>query len=872
MGAQATELLKYKPKMDEEFDQALFQRIKFLAMELRTHNPFFGVLATELWIAGPSKSVPTIGVSEKGSIVYNEDFMRSLEPGEIIAVLVHEALHMALDFWKRFKGLKLQVANWAHDFVINDIIVKSLAEISFTKSNGKHVKLNIKLPPNVLHDLKYRDKSGEEVYLILNKGIQEKAEAAKARFKEMMTDPAQKAEWERKEAINKALRESLVKGFEKLGNAQSLANAKTRTANPELEKRIAEFDDILSDLESISWVNTGVEVDQATNNPHEKEDKPEEPSQPSPEPGEGNEPGEPGQEPQDSQKPEEPSQPQDQTNPQPGQPQDQNSPEAGDQGQQPEADQSARPQDPKDKLKEDMNQSILDYAEKEQQRISDEYDDITPETSQEQNLEDLQKDLDKAADEYVDKVTKHPEDRPAENKQAPEPGEPEQGNEKGDDQGPSQEGGEPGQEGDQSENGNEPGNSGEPGESGPGQEAGKQGQPQPGGEGGEPSAEDGSGDMTNGGGSPGQPGGSQGGSPSQGAGSPSGSGSQGAQSGQSPQGQSQPGNEGGYNGPQKSEANARKDVEDVLSDVKQELANSLSGQKGGTNGLDQRMASGEDMMDQGAYDEAMKEMAKELGVNHLENDIAIDCDDIPGNPYKNETPEQTDARKRQSFNRAIQEDMLAPNKMMGTLPSWLQKDINDILYPPLGFTRKMKKYFGNYGRETKKTFSKPNNRNTFMPGHMMRKGLVRNEAKMFVIQDTSYSMMQGKDLDNLKKSMGLIERLANNQGMEIVVIQCDVGVTARMNTREAMEMINKKQFKLNGLGGSDFTPAFEMIWQEMAKENTGKGHMICAFTDGAIRVPEKPPRGLRQHVLWLTNPGQTAPTKEWGEHVIMDDI
>ncbi|MNG41443.1 hypothetical protein D3C84_1306360 [compost metagenome] len=63
-----------------------------------------------------------------------------------------------------------------------------------------------------------------------------------------------------------------------------------------------------------------------------------------------------------------------------------------------------------------------------------------------------------------------------------------------------------------------------------------------------------------------------------------------------------------------------------------------------------------------------------------------------------------------------------------------------------------------------------------------------------------------------------------------------------------------------------------MIWQEMAKENTGKGHMICAFTDGAIRVPEKPPRGLRQHVLWLTNPGQTAPTKEWGEHVIMDDI
>lgn len=845
MGAQATELLKYKPKMDEEFDQELFQRIKFLVMELRTHSPFFGLLASEMWIAGPSKSVPTIGVSEKCAVVYNEDYMRSLEPGELIAVLVHESLHPALDFWKRFKGLKLLIANWAHDFIINDIIVKSLSEISFTKSNGKNVRLNVKLPPNVLHDLKYRDKSGEEVYLILTKGIQEKADAAKARFKEKMTDPVEKAAWERQEAINKALRESMVKGFDKLGKAQSAANSKTRTANPALAKRIAEFDDILSDLESISWVDTGVEADQPTNNPYDKEDKPEEQSQPSSEPGEGNEPGEQAEQNQ-----------------------------APDSNQMPSTQgaQTPSPQDPKEQLKEDMNQSVLDYAEKEKQRISDEYDDITPETSQEQNLDDLHKDLEKAADEYVDKVTRDPQDRPADDKQAPESGEPEQGNKKGDDQVPSQEEGEPGQEGDQPENGNEPGDSGEPGESGPGQEGGRQGQPKPGGEGGEPSAEEGSGEMTNGDGSPGQPNGSQGGSPSQGAGSPSGPGSQDAQGGQSPQGQSQPGNEGGYNGPQKSEANARKDVEDALSDVKQELSNALGGQQGGTKGLDHRMASGEDMMDQGAYDQALEEMAKELGTNSLENDIGMDCTDIPGNPYKDEKPEQTESRKRQMFNRAIQEDLRSGSKMMGTLPAWLQKDINDILYPPLSFTRKMKKYFGGYGRETKKTFTKPNKRNTFFEGHMLRKGLIKNDAKMFVIQDTSGSMMNGQDLDNLKKSMGLIERLANNQGMEIVVIQCDVGVTARMNTKEAMDMINKKQFKLNGLGGSDFTPAFEMMWAEMAKENNGKGHMVCVFTDGAINVPEKPPRGLRQKVLWLTNPGQRPPTKEWGEHVIMDDI
>jgi hypothetical protein len=61
MGMGLTAPKVVKPELIE-MDQELHQRIKLLLLELRTHSPFFGVLASELWLAGPTRSVPTIGV------------------------------------------------------------------------------------------------------------------------------------------------------------------------------------------------------------------------------------------------------------------------------------------------------------------------------------------------------------------------------------------------------------------------------------------------------------------------------------------------------------------------------------------------------------------------------------------------------------------------------------------------------------------------------------------------------------------------------------------------------------------------------------------------------------------------------------------
>ncbi|WP_338924383.1 VWA-like domain-containing protein (plasmid) [Pseudomonas silesiensis] len=835
-----------KPEL-EELDQELHQRIKILLLELRTHSPFFGVLASELWLAGPSKSVPTIGVDRRGCIVYNPDFMRKLTPGEIIGCLLHEALHISLDFWDRFKGLRLRLANVAHDFAINDIIKTSLSTLSFTKKDGKVVNLNIRLPANTLWDAKYKNHSAEDIYMLQWKGISERAEALKKQYMEQLTDPIKKAAWEREKAINKEVRESLTEAWKAVDKSQRGAGKKTKDASEAVAQENKEFDAVLADLDGISWKD----------NPLDPQDEPE-PVAPPPPPPE---------------------------------------PEAKDAPKNPH-------QQAKENLQKGLEQAVHDFLKKEKQRISDEYDKIPTDATREKHLEELQEDLDKIAEDYVDKVTK------ARENDLEEPGqdEPDAGEKPGDDeQGPQQDGNEPG---DQPE-GNEPGDGAEgpdgdprpgdgeaegpngkptPGENGqptddmPGDGQGQdtdeigEGQPKPGqGEGnnGEPSSDgfdgepssDQSPDGEPGDNQPGQgQGGSQSGGGEMGAGEPS-DGEPGGESGQSGYDPDMP-----YDGNPLSEKVARQDVEEALDQLNQGMTNSLTGQDGGMEGMDKRMASGKDMIEEQSLDQAYDDALKELGQNDMEGDINIDCDHLPGNPFAQETPEETAERKRQTLNRAIQEDLQAGGRGMGSLPGWYKTEIEGILHPPLSFTARMRRFIGKYGRETKRTYAKANKRNTFFENHMIRPGVKSNTAIMYVIQDVSGSMMQGKDLNSLRRSMGLIERVATDQKMEIVVIQCDVGVTQRLNTRQAMEQIAKRQFTITGQGGSDLRPAFELVWKEMMMERAPKGNLICVFTDGAITVPEKAPLGVPQEVLWITCPHQNAPTDKWGKHVIMDDV
>lgn len=66
--------------------------------------------------------VPTMGVFASGRLVANPQFVARLKENELQFVLAHELLHLALRTHERAKGSGLLEFNYAHDYIINDML------------------------------------------------------------------------------------------------------------------------------------------------------------------------------------------------------------------------------------------------------------------------------------------------------------------------------------------------------------------------------------------------------------------------------------------------------------------------------------------------------------------------------------------------------------------------------------------------------------------------------------------------------------------------------------------------------------------------------------------------------------------------------
>lgn len=95
-------------------------------------------------------SIPTAGV-DGVTIHINPDWFCGLEPEERIGLLAHESWHVALDHigeTGRRQGRNKEIYNDAGDYVINLLVTSC----------------GMKIPPNGLLDIKYRDWSTNQVY------------------------------------------------------------------------------------------------------------------------------------------------------------------------------------------------------------------------------------------------------------------------------------------------------------------------------------------------------------------------------------------------------------------------------------------------------------------------------------------------------------------------------------------------------------------------------------------------------------------------------------------------------------------------------------------------------------------------------------
>jgi predicted metal-dependent peptidase len=101
------------------------QRVRRGLRLLTVSLPYLSGLAAAVRVSLDAR-VPTMGVFASGRLVVNPAFAETLKENELIFVLAHELLHLALRTHDRARGSQHLEFNYAHDYIINDILRKEL--------------------------------------------------------------------------------------------------------------------------------------------------------------------------------------------------------------------------------------------------------------------------------------------------------------------------------------------------------------------------------------------------------------------------------------------------------------------------------------------------------------------------------------------------------------------------------------------------------------------------------------------------------------------------------------------------------------------------------------------------------------------------
>lgn len=143
-------------------------------IELADEHPFFNHITNRLNIV-KTEEVPTMAVDFRGNMFFNEDFVEKVvsEDGldSLKGIVIHEAMHIALEGEKRKGSRHHKLFNIAQDIVINHIIVNeedfSLSDIGYIpKSDGSY-----SVPGMDVHIEDVSEETFESVYEKIAKDI-----------------------------------------------------------------------------------------------------------------------------------------------------------------------------------------------------------------------------------------------------------------------------------------------------------------------------------------------------------------------------------------------------------------------------------------------------------------------------------------------------------------------------------------------------------------------------------------------------------------------------------------------------------------------------------------------------------------------------
>jgi len=108
-----------------EVSTIALQRAKLGLRAVTAELPHLGGLARIVRIRASSR-VSVAAISATGLILINPELFATLEMANVVYILAHEMLHIALDTFSRGEGSDALAVNLAHDAVINDILTNEL--------------------------------------------------------------------------------------------------------------------------------------------------------------------------------------------------------------------------------------------------------------------------------------------------------------------------------------------------------------------------------------------------------------------------------------------------------------------------------------------------------------------------------------------------------------------------------------------------------------------------------------------------------------------------------------------------------------------------------------------------------------------------
>ncbi len=138
-------------------DIVQLRRIERGLKMLTVPMPYLAGLAAALKFSLDDR-IPTMGMFASGRMIANPKFAAKLKDNELIFVLAHELMHLALRTHERARGSQTLEFNYAHDYIINDIL---RAELGFTN-----------VPAGGLDMPGAREKGAEEIVLEMRRNAQ----------------------------------------------------------------------------------------------------------------------------------------------------------------------------------------------------------------------------------------------------------------------------------------------------------------------------------------------------------------------------------------------------------------------------------------------------------------------------------------------------------------------------------------------------------------------------------------------------------------------------------------------------------------------------------------------------------------------------